>query len=125
MSRGKSLVLGFLVGGTISATAALLSTPISGRDLRGRIKEQSIEWKETLDDLLQDGLRLKNQIAETSLEGVALVNELTQEMKESVEEWKETVEPHQENIHEYLEQIETSLKALEDKVKNNEATNQN
>jgi|SRR5690625_366505 len=117
MSRGKSLLLGFLVGGTISAAATLLSTPTSGRELREQIKVQSKEWKETIDDLIQDGLKLKDQIAQTSKEGIALVNELTQEMKSSVEEWKAAVEPHQENIHEYLEQIEMSLKELEDKIK--------
>lgn|SRR5699024_8027153 len=117
MSRGKSLFLGFLVGGTISAAATLLSTPTSGRDLREQIKKQSKDWKETIDDLVHDGLKLKDQIAQTSKEGIALVNELTQEMKKSVEEWKVAVEPHQESIHDYLEQIESSLKDLEEKIK--------
>src|SRR5699024_976891 len=51
-----------------------------------------------------------------SKEGVALINELTEEMKSSVEEWKEAVEPHQENIYQYLEEIETSIKELEEKM---------
>lgn len=120
MARGKSLFLGFLIGGAVSATVALLSAPSSGRELRSQIKTQSLEWKDTIDELLQDGLTLKKQIAETSKEGVALINELTHEMKKSVEEWKSAVEPHQENIHEYLEEIEASLKALEEKVKKEE-----
>src|SRR5690625_5210578 len=102
MARGRSLLLGFVIGGTVSAVTTLLSTPSSGKELRGRMKQQSKEWKEMADKLLQDSLRLKNQIAETSKEGVALIQNLTQEMKKSVQEWKETVEPHQENIHEYL-----------------------
>src|SRR5690625_5710423 len=92
MSRGKSLLLGFLVGGTVSAAVTLLSAPTSGKKLRGQIKEQSKDWKETIDDLVQNGLKLKEQITETSKEGIALVNELTQEMKASVEEWKATVD---------------------------------
>lgn len=116
MARGRSLLLGFVIGGTVSAVTTLLSAPSSGKELRGRMKQQSKEWKEMADKLLQDSLRLKNQIAETSKEGVALIQNLTQEMKKSVQEWKETVEPHQENIHEYLEQIEASLKELEEKV---------
>lgn len=117
MSRGKSLLLGMLVGGTVSAAVTLLSAPSSGRELRSQIKEQSKDWKETIEALIQDGVKLKNQIAKTSKEGISLVNELTQEMKKSVEEWKSAVEPHQENIHEYLEQIQLSLKDLEEKVK--------
>lgn len=116
MSNGKSIVIGFIVGGTISAATALLTTPSSGRVLRNRVKEQSIEWKRIVDDIITDGLRLKDQIAKTSKEGVALINELTQEMKTSVDEWKNAIEPHQENIHEYLEEIEASIKALEEKM---------
>lgn len=116
MSKGKSLLLGFLIGGTISAATALLTTPSSGRDLRERVKEQSIEWKKVVDDIIRDGIRLKDQIAKTSKEGVALINELTNEMKTSIEEWKSAIEPHQENIHEYLEEIEASIKDLEEKM---------
>jgi len=116
MSKGKSIAIGFIVGGTISAATALLTAPSSGRELRRQIKEQSLEWKRIVDDIIQDGLRLKDQIAKTSKEGVALINELTSEMKTSVEEWKNAIEPHQENIYEYLEQIESSIKDLENKI---------
>src|SRR5690625_7972753 len=103
MSKGRSILLGFIVGGTISAATALLTTPSSGRELRYRVKQQSIEWKKIVDDIIQDGLRLKDQIAKTSKEGVALINELTQEMKTSVEDWKSAIEPQQENIHKHQE----------------------
>src|SRR5690625_1618317 len=89
MGKGKSLLVGFIIGGTISAATTLLSTPTSGRVLRERIKEQSMEWKDMADKLLQDALRLKDQIAQTSKEGVALINNLTQEMQKSVEERSE------------------------------------
>lgn len=117
MSNGKSLLLGIMVGGTIGAAATLLSTPSSGRDIRGRVKGQGIDLVDLFKNLKQDGLKLKDQISKTSKEGASLIKDLTQEMKKSVEEWKETVEPHQENIHHYLEQIESSLRDLEDKVK--------
>ncbi len=116
MSKGKSILLGILVGTTASAVATLLTTPSSGKDVRVRIKDQSFEWKNTIDELIQDGLKLKDQIAKTSKEGATLINELTQEMKTSIEEWKIAIEPNQENIHDYLEQIETSIKDLEAKL---------
>lgn len=115
-NNSKSVAMGFLVGATISATVALLTTPSSGRELRTQIKEQGLEWKRIAEDIIQDVLELKNQIAKTSKEGIALINELTQEMRTSVEEWKKTIEPHQENIHEYLEQIEASIRDLEEKI---------
>lgn len=118
MSRGKSLFLGFLIGGTVSAVVTLLSAPSSGKELRFRMKEQGKEWKDVLEKLISESIQLKEQIAETSKEGIVLIQKLTDEMKKSVQDWKETVEPHKENIHEYLEQIESSLKDLEEKIKN-------
>lgn len=116
MSKGKSILLGILVGTTASAVATLLTTPSSGKDVRVRIKDQSFEWKDAIDEIIQDGLTLKDQIAKTSKEGAALINDLTQEMKTSIEEWKIAVEPNQDNLHDYLEQIETSIKDLEAKL---------
>ena len=116
MSKTRSLLLGFIIGGTVSAAVTLLATPSSGRDLRHKIAQQSLEWKRIVDDIIQEGLHLKDQIARTSKEGVALINELTTEMKSSVEEWKNAIEPHQESIHEYLEQLEASIKDLETKI---------
>ncbi|MEN2767715.1 YtxH domain-containing protein [Ornithinibacillus xuwenensis] len=123
MARGKSLIFGIMVGSVVGATATLLSTPASGKQLRGKVKSQSLEWKELLLSLKLDGLRLKRQIAATSKEGVGLIKDLTQEMKNSVTEWKQSVEPHQQNIHQYLEQIETSLKDLEEKVNSSNKKN--
>jgi gas vesicle protein len=117
MSKGKSLMLGFLVGGTVTVAATLLTTPASGKDLRNRVKDQGVEWRVLVNKLKDDSLRLKEQLFKTSQEGSILVKDLTQEMKKTVMDWKETVEPHQENIHNYLTQIETSLKDLEEKVK--------
>jgi gas vesicle protein len=116
MASGKSLVLGILVGGVVGATATLLSAPTSGKELRTKVMNQGVEWKELLENLKLDSLRLKNQIAATSKEGVSLIKDLTKEMKSSIVEWKESVEPHQKNIHQYLEQIESSLRDLEEKV---------
>ena len=116
MSKSKSVLLGLLIGGTVSATVTLLATPSSGKDVRDKIAPQGSEWKRIVDDIIKEGLYLKDQIAKTSNEGVALINELTTEMKQSVEEWKTAIEPHQENIHDYLEQIESSIKDLETKI---------
>src|SRR5690625_5703932 len=116
MSKGRSSLLGSVVGTTTSAGVTMSTTPSTSKDVRVRIKDQSIEWKNSIDNIIQEGLNLKNQIAKTSKEGAALINELTQEMQTSIEEWKIAVEPSQNNIHEYLEQIEVSIKDLETKL---------
>src|SRR5690625_2971125 len=96
MSRGKSFAVGFFLAGTVSAATALILTPASGRDLRNKVKEQGVELKKIADDIIQDGLKLKDQIAKTSKEGVALINDLTEDMRTSVEEWKQAIEPRSE-----------------------------
>jgi gas vesicle protein len=106
----KSLIFGLLAGSAIGASAALLSTPESGQDVRNRMKNQLVDMKVRIN-------QLKNQLRFTSKEGIVIVKELTEEMKKSVEEWKETIEPHQDGIYNYLEQIEASLRDLENKVK--------
>src|SRR5699024_6087151 len=117
MSKRKSILLGLLVCTTTSCVVTLLTTPSSGKDVRVSIKDQSIEWKNSIDNIIQEGLNLKNQIAKTSKEGAALINELTQEMQTSIEEWKIAVEQIQNNIHDYLEHIKVSIKDLETKLK--------
>lgn len=117
MTKSKSLLLGFMIGGVVGAGTTLISTPTSGQSIRQMLKKQLNEWKKLAKELKFDGKQLKNQLTETSREGALLVKELTQGMRSSVEDWQEIVEPHQENINEYLAQIEMSLKELEDKAK--------
>lgn len=117
MSKSKSFTLGFFFAGTVSAATALVLTPASGKDLRNKVVDQGAEFKKIAEDLIQNALKLKDQIAKTSKEGAALISELTDEMKTSIEDWKEAVEPHQENIYDYLEQIEASINDLEEKLK--------
>lgn len=120
MSKGKYILTGFLVGGVVSAAVTLLTTPTSGEQLRYRVKEQGTEWMSTVEDIIRDAAKIREQFAKTSKEGIALINELTEDMKESVDEWKSSVEPHQSNIHEYLEQIQATLKDLEQKIADSE-----
>src|SRR5699024_8318677 len=121
MSRGKSFAVGFFLAGTVSAAPALILTPASRRVLRHTVKEQGSELKQIAEDSIQDGLKLKCQIAKTTKEGVALMKDLTEDMRTAVEEWKQAIEPHQDNIFDYLEQIESSIKDLEEKIQKQES----
>lgn len=122
MANGKSIVLGVLFGSIVGASVSLLTTPQSGEDFRGKVKDQSSRLKELVQQLQVEGSRLKDQITRTSREGAALMKDLSQDIRTSVESWKETIEPHQENLQEHLQQIEESIKELEEKM--NEQTKQ-
>ena len=116
MANGKSLLLGFLAGGVVSAAATLLSTPKSGKELRDDVKVRGEEIVHSLDRIKDEGKLLTEQIANTSKEGAALIKELSGDVKTSIETWKNTIEPHQKNIQKYLTQIEERLKELEDQT---------
>src|SRR5690625_8044652 len=98
MINSKSLLLGILAGGVISAAVTLLSTPKSGREIRADVKQRSEDSIQTMNRLREEGMDLKEQITKTSKEGAALIKELSSEMKKSTESWRQTVEPHQKNI---------------------------
>ncbi|MCT2535568.1 YtxH domain-containing protein [Aquibacillus koreensis] len=117
MANGKSLLLGFLVGGAVGATATLFSTPKSGKQLRTDLKVKSEELAGLVDKMKDEGKLLTEQIANTSKEGAALIKELSADVKTSLESWRNTIEPHQKNIQKHLAQIEESLKELEEKTK--------
>lgn len=116
MANGKSLLLGLLAGGVVSAAATLLSTPKSGRELRQDVKLRGEEIVQSLDKIKDEGRLLTEQIANTSKEGTALIKELSIDVKNSLESWKNTIEPHQKNIQSYLAQIEERLKELEEQT---------
>jgi len=50
----KGLLIGFLAGGAVGAIVALLTTPKSGKELRGDIKQKSGEYFDEADKYYQD-----------------------------------------------------------------------
>jgi gas vesicle protein len=62
----KGFLIGFLAGGTIGAIVALLTTPKSGKELRGDIKQKSGEY---LDEADKYFMEKKNQASQMINEG--------------------------------------------------------
>jgi len=62
----KGFLIGFLAGGTIGAIVALLTTPKSGKELRGDIKQKSGEY---LDEADKYFMEKKNQASKMINEG--------------------------------------------------------
>lgn len=116
MANAKSLLIGFIAGGVVSAAATLLSAPSSGKELRYNVKSRGEGIVDTFGKIKTDGLQLSEQIAQTSKEGATLIKELSNDFRSSVETWKRTIEPHQKNIQKHLAQIEDSLRELEEKT---------
>lgn len=50
LNNTKGFLIGFLAGGTIGAIIALLTTPKSGKELRGDIKHKSQDYYDDVDN---------------------------------------------------------------------------
>lgn len=50
----KGLLLGFVAGGAVGAIVALLTTPKSGKELRGEIKQKSDEYLDEVNKYFQE-----------------------------------------------------------------------
>ncbi len=116
MAKGKSLLLGVLFGSLVGATTTLLTTPASGEAIRRKAKDGSVKLKDTIVELTENGLQIKNQLKKTTKEGAVLLKDLSQEIKQSIDTWKNNISPHQQNIHEHLKNVEESIKELENKM---------
>ncbi len=107
--KTKAFLTGILVGTTIAATAALLMTPVSGRDLR----ENSIHYlKKASDSLRQfaaDGKSVIEQLRSTTQIGKETFIDLSTELKHSIQDWKEDVEPAINQLREDIEALKRTV----------------
>ena len=53
-NNAKGFLIGFLAGGAVGAIVALLTTPKSGKELRGDIKQKSGEYFDEADKYYQE-----------------------------------------------------------------------
>lgn len=63
MADGRSLLTGLFVGGLIGGAAVLLSAPSSGKELRGKIKENCNSIEDTIKRLKKDGMALTTSLS--------------------------------------------------------------
>ena len=111
--KASSVIKGFIVGWAVASVATLLTTPMSGKELRKKITK-------SLEDLQENGTELIaniNELTERVLTTVAVSSEkvapIIDSIRVSVEEWKKDTAPHREKIQAQLHEIETSMEQLE------------
>ena len=118
MASGRSLLTGLFVGGLLGGAAVLLTTPSSGRDVRGKVKDGYDKFEDTLTKLKRDGQALKEQIVETATESAEVIKEVGSELQTSIQQWREEIKPHQQDLQKEIQEIEEKLKQLEKTLQN-------
>ncbi|WP_052474730.1 YtxH domain-containing protein [Jeotgalibacillus soli] len=118
----KRLSTGILVGLAAGAVTTLLSTPQSGRELRGTIKETKDHWSDHVLEIQMNIQQIKESIQQVSKEGKESIQSALMELKESVQQWKKEADPHINNLHEELEAIQSAMEELERTINQNQST---
>ncbi|KMJ57924.1 hypothetical protein AB685_13900 [Bacillus sp. LL01] len=117
--NGKSFIYGILLGGTIAGISTLLTTPTSGATRRAQVKSAARNIQSTLNELKQEAIQVKDQVAQALEEGKATVGNIAEEIQVSVDLWQNSIKPHQESIQQNIANLEKELENLEKEMAKN------
>jgi gas vesicle protein len=119
----KGFILGFLAGGSIGAIVALLTTPKSGKELRGDIKQKSGEYFDEADryytetknkagEIINEGRRkyatIMNDIKSKPGE---IINDAEQLYNDAKAKTKDVLHTGKEKVELETERLKSSVKA--------------
>ncbi|HCY75165.1 MAG TPA: gas vesicle protein [Ignavibacteriales bacterium] len=118
----KGFLIGFLAGGSVGAIIALLTTPKSGKELRGDIKQKSGEYFDEADKYYQEK---KTKAGEMFNEGkrkyAMMMNDLKSKPEEILKDaervYNDAKTKTKEALHSGKEKIETETERLKFSVK--------
>jgi gas vesicle protein len=119
----KGFLIGFLAGGTVGAIVALLTTPKSGKELRGDIKQKSEEY---FDDADKYYAETKSKASEMFNEGKRkysmIMNDIKSKpgeiLKDAERAYDDAKEKAKEILHSGKEKIVTETENLKYSFKN-------
>ncbi|MDG4656738.1 YtxH domain-containing protein [Ectobacillus antri] len=116
MSKATAFFTGLMVGGAAAAIAVLCTAPSSGKDFRKKVKQKSNLAKQSLGDLKDQSLLLKDQVIQAASESKIVFNDLKEDMQHAFSTWQQEIKPNKANIEQELKDIQTSLQQLQNAV---------
>ncbi|TDL35390.1 hypothetical protein E2R51_06680 [Jeotgalibacillus sp. S-D1] len=116
----KLLSCGLLVGLVAGASATLLSTPQSGQEFRGQIKDKKENWSEHMLEVQMNLQQVKESIHQVSKEGKESISSVIEELKESIQSWKQESDPAIKNLQDELAAIQATMEELERTINQDE-----
>ncbi|MBS4204179.1 YtxH domain-containing protein [Lederbergia citrea] len=118
----KALAYGILIGGVVGAATALLTAPLSGKELRNQVKDAKGEWIRIAQDIKEDAMEIKDSVTKLSIEGKEIIKELASDVKLAVEEWQRDIEPNKDAMREEMREIQHTIAQLEQKLQEEKTT---
>lgn len=121
----KSFLSGFLIGGLAAGVTALLTTPMSGKEMRKSCNDTSQAFLSHIQELKIDLVAIKDSVKTATVEGKDVISVFLEDLKQSIETWKEETKPHQEQLQADLKEMEATIKELELDLDTNSETTTN
>ena len=109
----KSFLSGFLVGGIAAGITTLLTTPVSGSEVRKSCNDTTKAFISHIQELKTDLQDIKESIKTATVEGKSVLGFVIEDLKTSINTWKAEIKPHQELLQKEINEMETTIKELE------------
>lgn len=109
----KSLLLGFLTGGTVVGLITLLSAPTSGKETRRKLLENKNLVVEELNELKQNLLEIKDSVTIVSTEGKSAIIEFVQDVKVALQGWKADTSEIKDELAKEFKELGQTIEDLE------------
>ena len=131
MLKGKSFLVGFLIGSAAAGISTLLTVSNSGEKTRMNMKANTDAWIKQFSEVKDNIKELQKTLSSFSLEGkVELKNDqedlspdekvelknFISDIKTVVSDWKKEIHPHQQELQKELQEIEYSIQELESNI---------
>ncbi|MGB7999293.1 MAG: YtxH domain-containing protein [Anaerobacillus sp.] len=116
MSKAKTLLTGFVLGGIVSAASVLLTTPKPGKELIADAKSKSDDIKEGFIKLKADLNELTTQVKHLSTEGKEIIQEVAADLKRSISSFQQDIEPNLTRLKEDVEEMQKTIETVKDEV---------
>ncbi len=118
----KRFFMAFLAGGTVGAIVALLTTPKSGKKLRGNIRQKSGEYFDEADKYFTETkIKAGEMINEGKRKYATVMNDVTSKpeeiLKDAQRAFKDAKLKTQDILHSGREKIETETEILKSSLK--------
>ncbi|PFG07177.1 YtxH domain-containing protein [Bacillus sp. es.034] len=120
----KSLTYGLLIGGVVGGVASLLTSPLSGKEIRAQIKDKKDDWTVVIEEMKGHIGELKESIGTLSQEGKETVLQLSKDLQASFKQWQASTEPNNQRLQEEIQSIQRTIEELEKSINSANTTNQ-
>ncbi|MGG3449510.1 MULTISPECIES: YtxH domain-containing protein [Bacillaceae] len=112
----KSLCIGLLTGLAAGAATALLNTPSSGRETRGKMKDAQVSAKLTALEVKDNAGQVKESIKRLIDAAKQDVPEVISNVKVNAALWKESIAPNKQALQSEIVRLQKTVEDLQESL---------